>query len=406
MSTHVLCPHCWTRNSAHEIRWIATHPEAIGDAKLGPDAQVRFQPSRFDTVGNALDPKGGICHDLACSHCHLSIPWQLLESPPLLFSILGAPGSGKSYFLAAMVWQLRQLLSRRFSLDFTDADPVNNRVLGEYEETLFLNSSPDILTALPKTEMAGELYQSAEIEGRVSWFPKPFVFGLQPQPGHPQNQRQHVSRALCLYDNAGEHFLPGVQGTGRDVTKHLALSSALFFLFDPTQDARFRKRCLEHTNDPQMNRDGVGHRQEQILHEAASRVRAIQGMQPGAKDSRPLIVVVTKYDSWRMLFGDKDLRTDSILVGTSSGMVGLDIDKVQAISDATRTMLDRLTPEVVSAAEAFSDNTIYIPVSALGRNPVVAEGGMLGKQVGALRRVHKQLTQLSHQVNHFVLNFL
>ena len=59
-------------------------------------------------------------------------------------------------------------------------------------------------------------------------------------------------RALGLYDNAGEHFLPGRDTLGSPVTRHLARSRVLFFLFDPTQDPRFRKACSGKMHDPQM----------------------------------------------------------------------------------------------------------------------------------------------------------
>ncbi len=38
----------------------------------------------------------------------------MLEMEPLFVSILGAPASGKSYFLTAMTWQLRRTLPTPF----------------------------------------------------------------------------------------------------------------------------------------------------------------------------------------------------------------------------------------------------------------------------------------------------
>ncbi len=63
----------------------------------------------------------------------------MLEMEPLFLSILGAPASGKSYFLTAMTWQLRRILPIHFKVDFTDADPASNRALNDCEESLFLN---------------------------------------------------------------------------------------------------------------------------------------------------------------------------------------------------------------------------------------------------------------------------
>ena len=76
---------------------------------------------------------------LDCPRCHLTLPRVLLEVEPTFISILGTPACGKSFLLAALAWQLRRLLPQQFGLSFADADPLSNRVLHEYEESLFLN---------------------------------------------------------------------------------------------------------------------------------------------------------------------------------------------------------------------------------------------------------------------------
>ena len=68
------------------------------------------------------------------------------------------------------------------------------------------------------------------------------------------------------------------------MTRHLALSQVLMFLFDPTQDIRFRKLCSGKTSDPQMMERAErlqrerAVRQETILTEAAQRVRRYAGL--------------------------------------------------------------------------------------------------------------------------------
>lgn len=108
LQARVTCPHCWHHFPPEETLWISQHPDLLGDARLGGDHQRRFLPARFTVEGDAIDAKGFPCQSLACPNCHLSVPRALLELQPLFASILGAPASGKSYFLAAMTWQLRQ----------------------------------------------------------------------------------------------------------------------------------------------------------------------------------------------------------------------------------------------------------------------------------------------------------
>ena len=371
----VTCPHCWHVFSPQQALWVSQHPDLIGDQRLGADHQQRFLPTRFTVDGAAIDARGFACHDLACPNCHLSVPRALLEMKPVFLSILGAPASGKSYFLASMTWRLRQLLPRQFALNFGDADPVSNQRLQEYEALQFLNSNQDALVAIEKTQTHGDLYDTVLFGDQAVNFPKPFLFSLTALEQHPNFAvPRRLSRVISLYDNAGESFLPGQDTATSPVTRHLALSQALFFLFDPTQDMRFRQACHGQTDDPQMKQRSERLererpvRQETILLEAAQRVRRYTGLAQSAKHSRPLVVVVTKYDCWSSLLHHQPLD-DPWVTGSKWPLAALKIDAIQQLSDRVRALLWQLTPELVAAAEGFADHVIYIPVSATGRGP-------------------------------------
>jgi len=47
----------------------------------------------------------------------------------------------------------------------------------------------------------------------------------------------------------------------------------------------------------------------------------------------------------------------------------LDLDRIERISGKVRELLLNVTPEVVSTAEDFAEEVVYIPVSALGHSP-------------------------------------
>src|SRR5271165_2571436 len=115
------CPHCWQQFAPEEVLWISAHADLLGDPLLGREQQQRFLPTRFNIECNALDGKGFVCRSLACPHCHLAVPRALLEAEPLFVSILGTPACGKSYYLTALTWQLRQFLPKEFGVTFGDA---------------------------------------------------------------------------------------------------------------------------------------------------------------------------------------------------------------------------------------------------------------------------------------------
>ncbi len=374
LRAQVICPHCWHRFAPEEILWISSHPELLGDPVAGQDAQRRFLPASFDAKGLALDARGVACSRLACPRCHLSVPRGLLEMKPLFVSILGAPSSGKSYFLTAMSWALRSTLLARFRLSFLDADATANQTLTNYEDILFQNPREDQLVVLPKTEPEGELYEAVTIEGREVWYPRPFVFSLQPVQSHPgYDKRARYSRLLCLYDNAGENFLPGQESARSPGTQHLALSEALLFVFDPTQHIQFRKACEPVTEDPQVRLHDWTHRQDLVLQEAANRIRNYSGLGQHEKYSKPLIVVVNKFDVWRELTRIHRVDLAQVLRPVKQGLAALDLEFLTKVSRETRSVLLKFARDIVAAAEGFASDVFYIPVSPIGRSPELDE---------------------------------
>jgi hypothetical protein len=291
----------------------------------------------------------------------------MLEMEPLFISILGAPASGKSYFLTSMTWQLRQVLPLQFNVAFTDADPSSNRVLNECEESLFLN--PDENNPIPlgdlirKTELQGELYDTVAYGHQTVSYPRPFLFSLQPRDGHPVDDPVSLARMLCLYDNAGEHFQPGEDKTSSPVTRHLAQSRAIIFLFDPTQDLRFRAVCLGNEPRAAAQRASRLTRQETILTEAAARIRRHAGLSHTAKYDRPLIVVVSKFDEWSRSL---DVGDDDEPWRAHGKVTGVDVQQIERASSRVREILTRFCPEMVATAESFARDITYVPVSSLG----------------------------------------
>jgi hypothetical protein len=369
------CPHCWTPFLPEEVLWVSSHEDLLGDPRLGPDQLQRFLPTRFNIDGNAIDAKGLACHSLACPRCHLSIPRAVLEMETLFVSILGTPVCGKSYFLSALTWELRRILPAHFALSFGEADTVSNRSLTEYENALFLNPNPHepapVLELIRKTELEGDLYDKVNYGAQPVSYPRAFLFILQALQNHPNFRwANKLARTICLYDNAGEHFQVGRDTTANPVTHHLAHSKFLLFLFDPTQDVRFRALCASTGAGQAETSQGQEHtyRQESVLLEAAARVRRYAGLPQNAKHKRPLIVVLTKMDRWRHLLANTNFPDPWV---ARQNLSGFDLEAVDWRSKEIRALMIRVCPEIVNAAESFAESVVYIPVSALGRSPEI-----------------------------------
>lgn len=378
LNSEVICPSCWHVFPPHKVYWIATHPDLVGDPKMGQYEQVRFLPTRFDLAGNAIDTRGSVCSDLACPHCHLTLPRPTVELKPVFVSIAGTPSCGKSYFLASMSWQLRQNMPSEFRVGISDADPQCNRILNDYEEQQFFNADRDTPVRLKKTEEQGEDYATSMIDGQSVQFPRPFLFSMRPIDGHPNAHRgAAISRLLCLYDNAGESFMPGRDNVSNPVTRHLAHAAAVFFCFDPMQDPRMRAMLAGKSDDIQVTQQSVTARQEIIFHEMASRFRRLHGLGQSEKTDRPIIIIVTKFDGWKSLVPEVELTRP--IKTNSSGMSAVDLAKVSNVSVRVRKLLYSVSPELVTSAESLSKHVWFIPVSATGRSPEFdADSGLTG----------------------------
>lgn len=370
------CPHCWNVFEPNDVLWVATHPSLRGDARQGADAFRRFLPSRFGPGGGALDENGAECTELACPRCHLHVPRLCTELPAWFVSVFGAPSAGKSFFLAAMTWTLRRRLPGLFRMAFTDADAAANRLLAGYEERLFAHPNPDSLSPLGelivKTQEQGDPYNTALYGNTEVKYPRPFLFSLRPQANHLHPAEP--GRVLTLYDNAGESFLAGGDTSANPVTRHLAESSALLFLFDPTQYHPFRARlggsAAVATDAPAT---AAGSRQDLILIEAATRVRRFARLRDSDKHDRPLVVIVAKQDVWGRLV--PEIETVGPVTALDAKGYGVFLpERMEALSRAIRGLLVETTPEVVAAAENFAKKVVYVGVSSLGTTPVPYPG--------------------------------
>lgn len=381
--SNIACPHCWHVFAPDKVLWVSQHAELMGDPVLGPEAPSRFRPSRFNAAGEALDARDTPCQVLACPRCHLIVPRGLTETPPLFISIIGAPACGKSHFLASMVWELRRMMASRFDMIFNDADPTFNQILNHYEETLFLADRADRPVAIRKTEMHGDLYDQVRLGQQIITLPRPFLFTLRPMVPPGKNAETSKVRMMCFYDNAGEHYQPGMDSIAAPGTQHLARSRVLFFLYDPSQHPRFREHCRTVSSDPQLSSAMRSYRQEQILTEAAARVRRYTGLSSNKKHDRPLMVLVSKADIWASLLGE-DLQTEPM--SCQNGRWCVDLPRIERVSRLLRALLMKHSPEFVAAAEDFCQCVIYIPVSALGAGPEADEnGGMLAIRPDRIR---------------------
>ncbi len=363
------CPHCWHKFDMSTVNYISKHPDLLGDPIVGAGEQRRFLPTRFNSQGYAIDAKGMVCTDMACPNCHLPLPVSTTELPSSMFSIVGAPASGKSYYLTSAIWELRKTLAEKFDLSLSDTDETFNAVLNNYESLLFLNHQQSELVSLPKTEVAGADYTNQiTLNGIVMDLPKPFIFTLNPTPAHPNYEKSdELMRNIVLYDNGGEHFEPGRDNVNNPSTYHLTYSDSIVFLYDPMKDIRLMEMC--NPDDPQVNQTQYKGNQLVLLNEMISRIRRYSGLTSREKYKKMLIMVLPKYDAWRAAFPINLEDMDFVYYHEKEMKYYLNMTVVTNVSFILREMLLKVLPEVVATSESFFSTVYFLPASALGTIP-------------------------------------
>ncbi|MCX6879926.1 MAG: hypothetical protein NTW21_39905 [Verrucomicrobia bacterium] len=351
------CPVCWLRFDRGDIMNIAVHPSLLGDTLLGAEHMQRFLATRFNDRGHALDAMGSAAPEIACPHCRRKLPLNFLNQPHHIFSIVGAPSSGKSYYLSVLI-EMMHGACKPFSATFRDDEASENAVLNAMRKQLFSAVTPEE-AYLAKTALEGALYETLPRQGRQVRLPKPFVFCLTDQ-GH---REKGVS--IVFYDNAGEHFEPGRNSADSPGTQHIAVASGIFFLFDPLYNPEFRRRLAGHS-DPQLEQRS-NDQQEILLAEAESRIKGMLGLTANERIATPLAVIAGKCDAWIQLLGDEPLLP--ISVDTADGRRVI-LDNLESNSTRVRNLLLEICPSIVANAEVISSNVRYFAASPLGHSPV------------------------------------
>jgi hypothetical protein len=350
------CPICWLQFEGKHTKHIASHADLMGDSILGKAEYRRFTPTKWDSSGNALDDFGLSSPDTACPHCHERLPAGFGEFKQHIFSIVGAPSAGKSYYLAIMLKSMRRHLFHKFEISFMDQDPEYNIELNDIINKLFSARSASE-GRIQKTQMKGSNYKQVVRGGQEVDLPKPYMFNIS------RTNVENTDSCLVFYDNAGEHFLPSNSKAKDFHILHVAKASALFFLYDPLVNIDIKHALIKVESD-QLKLDSVPDQQASILSQMNVKVSRALGKPTAQKLDAPFSVVVGKCDVWHSLVPDWDKIADP-----TDKDKALDQGIIDANSDIIRRFLNEYAPEIVASVERISRTVRYFPVSAFGHKP-------------------------------------
>jgi hypothetical protein len=375
----VICPHCWSGFYSDKAMYISQHDELFGDPVLG-DVPMRIpagEATRSRDGTKVLDSKGWEMFERACPQCRLQIPLEMLSQRPKFISIVGAPGSGKTYFLTVMLHQLRKTLAKQFKYTLDLCDTHDKQLLVANEKKLFAALDPTTPVMLEKTqETGGDLYNTVKLDGVSVQLPKPFMLTIRSSNQGAKVPVKGRQQTIVLYDNAGESFYFDKDSGQNRSTRHLGQSDAVLFAYDPLLEPDLRRRLTSVSSDPQITTNARSARQLDFLTTAIQQMRRHSKTPQDQRLKASLAVCVQKFDVWRSLTdhcknekGEPVIDASSIEYFIEHGVAALDITEVNIVSQIVRSILMDVSPEFVSMAEANFIRVRYFPVSALGQSP-------------------------------------
>jgi hypothetical protein len=269
-------------------------------------------------------------------------------------------------------------LYRDFGVTFQDSDPTGNAPVNDMRKALFGAQTP-AQAKLAKTVFEGAMYERLPRQGRMVALPRPFVYTLASE------DKTREQCALIFYDNAGEHFQPGVNIVEQPGAQHVASAAGIIFLFDPFNSPEFR-RSIRETKDPQLEKPVVD-QQDIILAEMRARIQMIRNLRSGETINTPVAFVVGKSDVWLQLLNGVPIR-DPLRDGK--------LDKTALVenSNTVRQLAYRLCPAAVANAEALSTNVMFFAASAFGHTPIKIGPGEYVPDPARLQPVHVEVPLL------------
>ena len=325
-----------------------------------------FRPTEWDNDFNPLDSKGVPCTRKACPHCHRPLPGDFGEDYRYhIVSLVGQSGSGKSYYLGAMVKRLAKPL-KRMGIAAGDDDAHMNRPLRELSRIPFKAGEP-WKRYIDKTDedQATQITVETTRKGAVS-VPRPFSLRLV------ERKTKVVSR-LVFYDNNGEHFTQFDYATEKAAQAdaaagHLSHASFTMVLYDPLLNETFcgalgREPLFKHDDQLQMLQ-----KMDELMNHLLDRKTRERNRQ------KPLAVLVGKWDAWEELA--PNLERDYL-----DGNGHLDTAVIEKNSEILSELLLDYDTGIPGAAEVISDNVTYFPVSGLGQVPIKVRHTDLGVDV-------------------------
>ena len=390
-----ICPYCFARVDMANVHYLcsgqtcaktfASTVSSTRNAELmkyvSRDGQNEIDPEKSLFYGrdpnspNAVVAKqhiirnsSGLCdvckrpvYTRVCPVCHNIIPPGAEDEGNRIFVILGPKGVGKSHYIAVLINQLKNYVSKEFNGVLNAAtDSTTLKYRDMYYRRLFEEKRK-----LPPTRSFDVSDESRE----------PLIYYLR-----MFDAKEPKVFTFAFFDTAGEDLTSTDRMMALSLNSFISNAAGIVFLVDPLQ-VRYINQRIHVDNKPQVGPD-----ESDMLNNICQIIRTNRKLKAKERIDIPLAVCLTKSD---VLFkAPENEEEDKVLFGPSSALHiqrehgKFDKENFDQIDAELEEYLRRcLGDNFIQTVNGFREHC-YFAVSALGCNPT---GNSLPRGVSPMR---------------------
>jgi GTPase SAR1 family protein len=361
-----VCPYCFEERKLSELQFRCTNKRCAdvddveltkyenGDITNPMKGKICFP---VQLKGGSV-PREGICptcgeksHKIVCPACHNPLPEATITGKDMIFSIIGARGSGKTNFVSVLI----QNLSERIVGSFNDGsiegfdDTMSRFRKGEAYNYLYIKNEvpPKTVSSLVSTENGAF---------------KPLIYTIKFQT-KGFLKKEIESFTFAFFDTAGEDLEDA--DTMNTVNKYIYMSSGILFLLDPMQIPA----VVNQLDDDTVSRSSAASGDSDssaIMTRVSNMIRDYRHLKSDKTIDIPVAAVFSKLDAFSSLIPEGSTVLDP---SPHCDEGKFDLTDAHNVDSEIRSLLTTWgESNFIKQVDINYSNTAFFACSALGMN--------------------------------------
>ena len=331
----VICPYCFNKIDLKKVDMRCARKTCL-DAGTTNRHLIPRHLAKVDRNGyGECDICHTSTHTFVCSECHKDLPDTIMQSETKIISIVGAKGSGKSYFVATLLRKMDEGLFSKINYAATRFPPGNRELYNSRYKDSLEQRIPLTSTNRDNSPILIQLtYMNA--------------------------QKKKIDHTYSFFDEAGESFVS--EADLATITPYISHSEAIIILLDPRQIEKVNMEISAvFPNLPAIEAT----RYEDTINNVADVLYSNLRLNKKKKIKIPLCVAFSK---WDLLIRTPNLLPGDFIVSNPSlaPIRGFDPNMVENASAEIRSLLNEWDPNFLVTVENKFETVRYFGFSAWG----------------------------------------